>query len=619
MSVLGDPRTLAASLDAEKAWDKLLYMRERGFGGETTMVDNAEFFFAPPEAWTPKAERAATIKAMLGPQGTTEKEKDQHAVCRYPARRAWLEAYEPGFAKAIGKPPCPTFEYWQKQLHTESVSLVFSSYFADNPSSMFGHSFLRLKKRPRPGKTTSDMLDETLNFMAYPTTDNPILYALMGLGGRFPGRFSMAPFYMKIQEYNNADSRDLWDYRLNLVGDEITALQRVMWEAQRVAINYFYFDENCSLILLYVLEAAKPSLELSAPHPWVIPSDTLRTLDNAPGLVTEVGFRPSARTKFLARYRALSDDERSLVDALIRDNDAERAQITLDLTPPLEQVHVIDAAVEFIDFDERLAGSAEAVKHKGLRQTLLGRRAKLRHPRMPADPVLPATEAPHLVAGTTRVGVGPGYVASGNERQGMLQAEWRPALHDLASPDFGYAPGLEITFFDTVVRYLPKTATGYVEHYDLLTILSIPHVEAITKPFAWGFAVGMENLGLCDRVTLGCYEEHMRGGIGLVSRWGAATAYGFSKAEVGFSGDEATRLFAGGIINAGVLWPVAPDLKLKLDSSSTRRFGPDGYAETILRGEFAAAWMPKRWSELRLAADRRERIFSAVASYYHYY
>ena len=273
----------------ERGWETLLFLRERLFGGKTSMVDTPAFFLASETNWTPAAELQATIAAMTTPLAPGA-QPDTQVVCRLPARFRWLSEHLPGFGAAVGKVDCPAFDTWRARLNTDGVSLVFSSYFADNPSSMFGHSFLRLHKRSEKGKVVSDFLDDTFNFMAYPTTDNPVYYVIDGLFGRFPGRFSMAAFYMKIQEYNNSDRRDLWEYRLAFDHDDLDRLQRVLWEMEPTAINYFYFDENCSLILLTVLEAAKPTLHLPPLHPWVIPSDSLRAVMRSPGLVSQVSF-----------------------------------------------------------------------------------------------------------------------------------------------------------------------------------------------------------------------------------------------------------------------------------------------------------------------------------------
>ncbi len=591
-------------------------MRERAFGAPTSMMASREFYFAPVEHWSPEAELRATIEAMVAAGGGFQGNPDKHPACLFPARAHWLRTKLPGFAAAVPQPACPAFEHWREPLRTQSVSLVFSAYFSGNPASMFGHSFLRLHKRPVPGQIVSDMLDNTLNFMAYPTTDNPVLYALAGLLGRFPGRFSIAPLYMKIQEYNNSESRDLWEYELGFGREDIDNLTRVMWEIGPQTIRYYYFDENCSLILLAVLEAAKPAVFLPALHPWVIPSDTLRALERSPGLVKKVAFRPSALTRFLARYHALGPDLRGVVDRMVSANDPEEALGALHFLAPAEQAAVIDAAVDFIDFDENLAGSKMAEKYAALRRALLTTRAGLKVERREVQPELPPAEAPHLTHGTTRIGGGPGYAQDGGA---FVQAEWRPAQHDLASPDLGYPEGLAITFFDTALRAVPAEKKLYLQRYDLLTIFSVPHTDAVIGSRAWTLQIGAENLGDCGVVSFGCYSEHIRGGLGPEMSLGAATLYALAEAEAGFSGEHGMRVNAGPLAAAGVIYPLSPTKKLSANGNVIRRYGVDGAVRNEYRAEGNASFLLNDAFEVRVTAARRPTGTEGLAELFYYY
>jgi hypothetical protein len=452
----------------ERAWQKLLFMADRVLG-DTSFITTRSFFVADPEAddWSPAVELDAMIEALLAPPPDDPKQVDATPFCRFPARRAWLASRLPALAAALPGTTCPELDIFMERVGEESLSLVFSSYFANNPASLFGHSFLRLGKRPRPGQVHSEMLDDSLNFQAYPDEDWPLLYPIRGVFGRFPGRFSIEPMFMKIQQYNNADSRDLWDYELAFARDDIRALKRVIWELGDQEIPYYYFDQNCSLILLKLLEAAKPSLDLPPLHPWVIPSDTLRVVARSPGLVKEVRFKASALTRFQVRYRALGADERAVVDALVARNDPELVDGELHFLQPQQVADVIDATVEFIDFDERLAGSAVAEKRGALRRYLLETRAKIRVAKREVPVPLNPALRPDVSGGTTRLVASAGR---GTRSGGILQAEWRPALHDLAEPDLSYSEGLAITFFDTVLRYDTLSRKAFIESYDAFTV-----------------------------------------------------------------------------------------------------------------------------------------------------
>jgi hypothetical protein len=85
----------------------------------------------------------------------------------------------------------------------------------NNPASMFGHTFLRVdKNREGPEQT---LLNYGVNYAANVDTKNvnALAYAFEGLFGFFRGTFTLFPYYAKVQEYSNWESRDLWEYELD--------------------------------------------------------------------------------------------------------------------------------------------------------------------------------------------------------------------------------------------------------------------------------------------------------------------------------------------------------------------------------------------------------------------
>ena len=197
-------------LASSPAWRRLLLYVPRWGGGEDSVVSSPAFFFAPAGARDPSAELDATLAAFLAPVGAGA--DDQHALCRFPARRAYLTAALPELAAALPTRHCQAFARWRADHEVRAVSLVFAGYFPNNPASLFGHTFLRLHRRPMlPGEPEPPaLLDFAVNYAANPTTGNPLAYSLLGLTGGFHGVLSLMPYYVKIQEYNNSESRDLW-------------------------------------------------------------------------------------------------------------------------------------------------------------------------------------------------------------------------------------------------------------------------------------------------------------------------------------------------------------------------------------------------------------------------
>src|SRR5262249_48813374 len=152
---------------------------------------------------------------------------------------------------------------WRSQMDPDSITLIFASYYLNNPASMYGHTFLRLNKKGRSDKDR--LLDYVVNFAAVTDSNNGIMFAIRGLMGGYSGKFSTLPYYMKVQEYNNLESRDLWEYTLTFTPAELERLVRHLWEMGSAEMDYYFFNRNCSYQLLPLLEVARPSLHVADP------------------------------------------------------------------------------------------------------------------------------------------------------------------------------------------------------------------------------------------------------------------------------------------------------------------------------------------------------------------
>ena len=171
--------------------------------------------------------------------------------------------------------------------------LVFPAAYLNSPSSMFGHTLLRIDQADVTSNNTA-LLSYALNFGAYiEGMDNSILYAWKGLMGGYPGLFALVPYREKLAEYSRLENRDLWEYKLNLTPEETGRMVEHVWELKQVRFDYYFFDENCSFRLLELMEIARPGIELTEQFPLTaIPTDTVRAVKNA-GLIERIDYRPS--------------------------------------------------------------------------------------------------------------------------------------------------------------------------------------------------------------------------------------------------------------------------------------------------------------------------------------
>ena len=239
---------------------------------------------------------------------------------------------------------CKEFKQWFKDVAPHSAVMIFPAAYLNSPSSMFGHTLLRIDQADVQRDKTA-LLSYAINFGAYiEGSDNSILYAWKGLMGGYPGLFALVPYQEKLSEYRSLENRDLWEYRLNLTQVETERMVEHVWELKQIQFDYFFFDENCSYRLLELLQVARPSLRLTEQFPLTaIPTDTVKAVKEA-GLVEKIDYRPSRERELLERAKPLDGDEQQWV-LKISDDQKQLQEPAFKALPRERQALIIDAVM----------------------------------------------------------------------------------------------------------------------------------------------------------------------------------------------------------------------------------------------------------------------------------
>ncbi|NQD95195.1 DUF4105 domain-containing protein, partial [Pseudomonas sp. CrR25] len=351
------PRERLQALAAQPYWIALGHYETGKLGGWRSYVDDPDFFLAANGDSDPLAELHATITALYQPPALG----DRHPQCRYPARSRWLR--EQLQLHDLPQPVCTEFATWFRDIAPHSSVLVFPAAYLNSPSSMFGHTLLRIDQADVDSHNTA-LLSYALNFGAFiEGADNSLLYAWKGLMGGYPGLFALVPYRDKLAEYRHLENRDLWEYRLNLSAAETGRMVEHVWELKQIQFDYYFFDENCSYRLLELLEIARPGLELTEHFPLTaIPTDTVRAVMDA-GLVERIDYRPSRERELLARAEPLSPAEQAWVLSLAgsRNHLADTAYRQL---PGERRALIQDAAFRLLRYQSsNVARSPERAQH----------------------------------------------------------------------------------------------------------------------------------------------------------------------------------------------------------------------------------------------------------------
>ncbi len=479
----------AADLGTHPEWLALLHY-EPG-STRSSFVDDPDFFFAPDGAGNPAAELTATLQAFRLPADSG----DRHAICRFPARLAWLEAQGLLRRDELPAPACAEFDGWRSRLDPHSVTLVFASAYLNSPSSMYGHTLLRIDPPEQQGD--SFWLSWAVNFGAYiPEGDNSIAYAWRGLAGGYPGLFAVQPYYERIQKYARLENRDLWEYRLDFTPAETGRLVDHLWELRDINFDYYFLDENCSYRLLELLEVARPGLRLAERFPaWVIPIDTVRIVEDA-GLVVARDWRPAHAT-FLDYYvNQLAPAQKTLAADIAEGGTPPDAPALTDLAPAAQRT-VLLAAYRLLRFrHDRAARDAQVAKRS---HALLRAISRLPSGEEGA-PVRPAApEDGHLSA---RAAAGFGY-RDGTPRRLL---ELRGAYHDLQDSRAGYRDGAAITM-GRIRLAQPSGGSPEVEEAEVLSIESVSPRDRFFRPLSWQVHTGWQRIHEQDDSELAPYVD----------------------------------------------------------------------------------------------------------------
>jgi hypothetical protein len=471
-------------LHRETQWLRLgHYRRSILTRGYKSQVDGQAFFLAPNGQRDAEQELAATLASFFAPDPADP--NAQHPQCQFPARYAWLTSKLAFDARRLPEKRCPRYEAFRDRVTARSVTLVFSSYYLNNPSSAFGHTFLRLNKTEHGfGGRRLDLMDYGVEYAATVDTGNAILYAFKGLTGGFKGEWTHYPYYYKVRLYNDYEKRDIWEYDLNIEPQRIEMLVAHLWELGATHFNYFYISENCSYHILTLLEAADPTLELVSHVPYyVIPADTVKALYANPGLVREARYRPSIWTQFEHRMARLAAAQKAALEALAEEPDAP-------LPPelgPTEQAEVLDAALDHVDARYArglLLGAADPLARK---QRLLERRSEIRTVTPELRIETPVREMPQVGHGSGRAGIASGY----SDRLGFFeQLDFRLALHDLVDPPEGYPKHAQIEFLSTRLRHNVEAHSVWLDDFALFRVVSLSPLTAFDRQLSWKVEAG---------------------------------------------------------------------------------------------------------------------------------
>jgi hypothetical protein len=455
------------NLHNDRYWHILLHYHKT-ITGYKSRIDDPGYFLAENGKTDPQAELIETIKYLFGSQ-----ENNSAPVCRFYARYRWLKQKLDPDNIVSDDLKCDKIE----NIKPGQVSVIFPTYYMNNPASMFGHTFLTINTRYKSAR-----LSDSVNYAARADSTNGVDFAIRGIFGFFKGYYAVMPYYKKIQEYSDINQRDIWEYRLNLTENEVRKMIWHITELENIYTDYYFFKENCSYNLLYLIEAARPETNLVKRFKTVvIPVDTIKAMKDE-DLIESADFRPSRTSSIRYRQSLLSKNEQKLAKLLIKSKHPGKILEKENLNRQTK-INVLDLSIELTRYflvDKKISKE----NYKSVLISLLRLRSTLGKSEIEIQPEIP--ERPDLGHDSNRITLSAGI----SDDDFFQELRFRPAFTDLSDTDYVQDKGVKIEFLDTKIRYFTKDKRLFLEQLDLLDIKSISPRDEIFRPISWKVETG---------------------------------------------------------------------------------------------------------------------------------
>ncbi|KAK3603990.1 hypothetical protein CHS0354_026786 [Potamilus streckersoni] len=480
---------LTQKLYEQRYWHILLDYEPNLLGGYTSREDLPIYFLSPEGKTNPEAELISTLNAFFFPPEYTSNITGLHPKCQFTARYKWLKEQLNFDEAQMPAVTCTNYAEWLKNLGTDRVVMVFPSADIKIPASMFGHTLIRIDNSRRK---EGNLLNYSVNFAASVNIEetNVLFYSVLGIFGGYDGMFSMYPYHLKVQEYNEIDQRDMWEYELNFSPEEIDRFMARLWELRNL---------NCICQIRF--------------HLWTVPVDTVRILYDYPGTIKSAAFRPSRINRAYHMLAQLTGEETGIFEKL-QDSAENTSLPEFQQLPDARKALILELLADY-----HLIRNKKEKRNEW--RTVVQKRAGIGY--KSPEVVIPAEtqDNPVLIHKTSKVSVS----AGANNSEKFVQFTLRAAYRDHLDAAQGFSPLIyyRLEFLKLSLRYYEQT--GAVA--DEFKIVGIGNYSPMTL-LDTNFSYNLDALLATVKQT-GCYRclaAKVKGDFGAAKLIGELNIYG---------------------------------------------------------------------------------------------
>ena len=272
-------------------WSKLLH-----YENNHSIINEDEFFLSLNGKSNLEEELTYTIESFLN---------DANSTCRYPARYKWINSQ---LNMNLKRSTCRELEKFLEP-EFKKISIVFTAERYNSPSSVFGHTFLKIDSKYIP---------YAINYAAtIPDGSNPVSYFFKGASGGFLSHYELLTYNIKDFEYTKEEFRDLINYEIDYTEDEVENIMLHMFEIKDTNEDYYFISRNCSSELLKLVDMGRYNSEIYKELDSItIPIDVIYILENN-NLLADVKITYSKLKLFNEHLKDLSEDEKNMFRKII--------------------------------------------------------------------------------------------------------------------------------------------------------------------------------------------------------------------------------------------------------------------------------------------------------------
>jgi hypothetical protein len=594
---------MISALAEQSFWKALLRYKKDNEGNIRSEVTSKAYFLSKQGETDSRSELQTTLDVLFS--GTLN---NVHPSCRFPARFTWLSRQLNLDSKHINLSHCDDFNQWAKLPQLDSASLVYASGYLGNPASFFGHLLLKFNYRTNETGQNA-LLDHSINFgAAIPPEDSAITYVFKGFFGGYFAAFKEDSFFRHHNMYAEQESRDLWDYKLNLTDEQLDMLIMHVWELREQKFDYYYLNDNCASRVAELISIITDQTLINDDFYWAQPINVFKAVASSEHkLLKSLDKHQSKYSTFLANYQNLTSME---LNAVLMLNEERRTKKALpnnvDAYASLsesEKTNVINTLMAFNDYKDKQKNGNSQFGKKLLKERFL----------LPAG----GNFKPNQVETPPHLGQHPSLTQVTLSQIGdtiATKIRMRATYYDLLSNDTGRLANSSLQMGD--IELLVSEQGVRLERFDITNILTLQPAQTKLKEtsnLAWKIRLGIEsNPQRCFECLVATTEL----GLGKAYNLGHGAVYVLPELKLQTSTSYLKHASAS--LTMGYLWDISDYWKSHFEFNQAFI----GIADSGLKEDYTISWQNRFGLgidyDFRLAMERNplEQKIDFSYSYY---